>query len=617
MFIGNVVLLCSPAAEAQNKRYRNNDILSSLSSSALINTTKRVLDYDLVPSKRHEPEKMAVKAPVNDIIPVSARPSIKDGLNRIGASNSDLPHHKPAQYPKIVSKSMSDSAVGAEQQITPQKQASKMPKLTLFNKDYGTSIPQECKGDVEQEEEDENSISFVKPKSSTSTIFSLNKKKDSSKTKLAMMLSFLRGDESKDEVDTISASNKIVNTEKKEEDKDSKSANLSTSTVVTFSTATTTSVLNSSTSIPSSLSTVSTNPSESSAKVTQTSKEISKIETISKPSITFSPMPTSSKPVLSTAQTNNEEAKNEQAKKEQAKNEQAKNEQKVLTTSFTIPKSPKSPNKTIVTSNITESSPRLGGFAFSAIQTSPPSISNGSNSVSKSEAIQSVSLNTSSAPTFSFGASKPSLVSSALAKPTFSFGSTKVDDPPKSTPTLSSSGLASTAPVMNSNIAFNLGSSIPKPAQPESNKISFALPTTNTMSTTVQSAPVTSAPVGFSFGGPGVLKNANTSSNILPTNTASSVFAFGGNKSSTPAAESPFGSVKSPSTALPTFGSVTNTNNNTPQFGGNSQLTFGSNNNQALATTTASAPIFGSNTTSGATNSGGRRNIIIYMAHAI
>lgn len=547
-----------------------------MSSSALINKTKRVLDYDLVSSKRHEPEGRADKAPVNDIIPVSARPPINDGLSRIGASNSDLPHHKPAQYPKIVSKSMSDSAVGTELQTVPQRQASKAPKLTLFNKDYGISIPRECKDDAE--EEDENSISFVKPKSSTSTIFCLNKKKDSSKTKLALMLSFLRGDESKDEVDSISSSKNNVNTEKIEEDKESKSANLSTSTVVTFSTATTTSVLNTST-VPSS--TVSTNPLESIAKDTETSKEDSKNETIPKPLMTFSPMP-AAKPALSTAQT-------------KTNNEQAKNEQTVtIASSFTvptIPKSPTSPNKTIVSLNTTETSQRLGGFAFSANQTSQSS-SNGSNTLSNSVTTQSGSMNTSLAPTFSFGAPKPSIASSSSTTPTFNFGSTKADESPKGTSTLSSSDLNSSAAIVSSNNAFKIGTLISKPAQPESNKISFTLPTTNTMST-VQSAPVTSSPAGFSFGNPASSTNAKTSSETLPTNTGSSVFAFGSNTSNDTQAASPF-SVKSPSTSLPTFGSATNTNNSAPQFG-NSQLT-------------ANNPVFGNNNNTSASKiSGGRR----------
>lgn len=586
-----------------------------MSSSALINTTKRVLNYDLAPSKRHEPEKQADEAPVNDIISVSARPPINDRLSRIGASNSDLPHHKPAQFPKIVSKSMSDSAVGAEQQTTPQKQESKMPKLTLFNKDYGTDISRECKDDVneddEEEEEDENSISFVKPKSSKSTLFNLNKKKDSSKTKLAMMLSFLRGDESKDEVDSAPVLNKIVNTEKKDEDK----ANLSTSTVVTFSTATTTSVLNSSI-VPSS--TITTNTLESSVKVTETSTADSKNETVSKPLMTFSPMP-AAKPVLSMAQTNNE----------QAKDEQVVTTVSSVSTSFTFPKSITSPNKTIVSS--TENSPRLGSFAFSATQTSPSS-TNRTSPVSKSETTQSCSLNTSSATTLSFGLSKPSLVSNSMAKPTFNFGSTKPAEQPKSTAPISSSGLTSSVPVVtssNSNNAFSLGTSIPKPAQPESNKISFTLPATNNTMSTVQSAPVTSAAAGFSFGSP-VSTSANTSSNTLPTNT----FAFGSNKSSTQSA-SLFDSVKSPSTSLPSFGSVTNTNNSSaPQFG-NSPLTFGSNN-QAVTTKTTIASVFGTNSTqntpafggnvatttsslgfgnnntsSTSTNIGGRRNIVL------
>lgn len=455
-----------------------------MSSSTIISTPKRsALDYDLAPPKRLQTadgfsnEKQAEKLPVNDIIPVNARPPIHDGLSRIGASNSDLPHHKPVQYPKIVSKSISDSAVTKEQPST------KPPKLTLFNKEYTASVaPHERNQKDDDEDDDENSISFVKPKSSTSTLFS-NKNKDSSKSKLAMMLSFLRGDESRDEVDK--PLNKIEKSEEKTEI--TTGANLSTNTVVTFSTATTTSVLNS-TSIPAS---TITSSSIVEPKSQEAEKDISKIET--KPLISFSPMPKSTVSSSESAKT---------------------------TTAASTSTMPTTLNNTIASTSANESVPRLGGFAFSA--TSPTQTQSNESKTLLNSTTTSGPAVTTAAPAFSFGLAKPAASTTA---PALTFGSPKGVD-------AVSTASSSAAPPM-----FSFGSPNAKPTEPQTTKISFSLPTTNAVST-VQSAPVSNtATPTFAFGSPSATTTASSSAN-----TSSLSISFG-NNAANPAAPM-FGAAK-------------------------------------------------------------------------
>lgn len=285
----NNILCFSPTNEVQKKRYRNNDILSSLSSSIQMNVSKDAnANLDSTPVARPKTLEINTKEvsteQVNELNCLKGRRGI-GAANRIGTSKSDLTDYHKKEQPKQVLKSMSDGSVQTQE-------IRKTPKLTLFNKDYST-IKNQC--EIE-DDEDENSVSFVKPKTKTSKLFSLNRNRKPSK--LSMILSSLRGDESIDEVDTVKAKITETVTSESEEKKVSEPASLITTTNVTFSTATTTSILN------TPLSTVNTVVSEipkaieSNAEVkcaieinntqsTVVSTEVSKPETL-KPSVAIS-----------------------------------------------------------------------------------------------------------------------------------------------------------------------------------------------------------------------------------------------------------------------------------------------------------------------------------------
>lgn len=391
----NNILCCSPTNEVQMKRYRNNDILSSLSSSIQMNASKDAnANLDSTPVAR--PKTLEINAKevsteqANELNCLKGRRGI-GAANRIVTSKSDLTDYHKKEQPKQVLKSMSDGSAQTQE-------IRKTPKLTLFNKDYST-IKNQC--EIE-DDEDENSVSFVKPKTKTSKLFSLNRNRKPSK--LSMILSSLRGDESKDEVDTVKAKITETVTSESEEKKVSEPASLITTTNVTFSTATTTSILN------TPLSTVNTVVSEipkaieSNAEVkcaieinntqsTVVSAEVSKPETL-KPSTTSS----------STEAT----------------------QTTVSNTPLQTVASPNENSMPTTTSSSSQSIARVGGFSFgqnTVPQAKPITTDIKTTDLTQVSTAPSLTI---SKPTFSFGANpSANVTSTANTLPTFEFGDSK------------------------------------------------------------------------------------------------------------------------------------------------------------------------------------------------
>lgn len=455
--------------------------------------------------------------------------------SRVGTSNSDLPSHRPTEQIKPVIKSMSDGYV-------PKPETSKIPKLTLFNKDYSnTSAASDRRRDI-IDDNDEYSVSFVIPKSKTSTLFSGNKKRDQ-KSKLELMLSFLRGDESKDEVDSVrsSAINNEKPSDKNETNKaavSSTPANLTTNTSVTFSTATTTSVLN----VPSDAiktSIVEALKDNQNKSINDVSKTVESNVTQSSTSTTSLQLPTSSITVAVATSTQNQSP--------QTSNTPTT---KTPTVTFNLPSAQTSqpePISSPPTTAANETTPRLGGFSFSGTPSTftSPSIAKPTDNALPLRSEE----NKLATPTFSFGLAK-STASSALPPPYTAptFGAKTETSTP---PTQTSISQTTSAPV-----TFNFGSPASNPsALTTSTNISFGTPTT---SITSAANPIlgTSTPSMFKFGA-----TANTTTSTVPSiaNTSTSAnttqFAFGAN---------------TPSASVPTFG-------------------FG--NASVNATTTAAAPL--------------------------
>lgn len=522
----------------QKKRYKNNDILSSLSSSMIMSTPKRsLLNIDTTtPTKIVHLDRELIKDASNKSIDDnSAAKQRPPESSRVGTSNSDLPSHRPTEQIKPVIKSMSDGYV-------PKPETSKIPKLTLFNKDY--SKASERKRDI-IDDNDEYSVSFVIPKSKTSTLFSGNKNRDQ-KSKLEMMLSFLRGDESKDEVDSVrvSAGNVDKPSDKNDTNKaavSSTSANLTTNTSVTFSTATTTSVLN----VPSDAiktSTIETPKDNQNKSLNDVSKTVESNVTQSSTITTPIQLPTSSVAATTSTQIESPQTSNTLTTKSP-------------TVTFNLPSAQTSqpqPISSPPTTTSNETTPRLGGFSFSGTPstfTSPSTIKPTDNTLAPK------SGETKLATPFSFGLAK-STGSSTLPPPYTAptFGAKTETSTP---PTQSGNSQTSISQTTTAPVTFNFGSPASNPsALTTSANISFGTPTTSIPSV---ANPIlgTSTPSMFKFGA-----TANTTTSTVPsmTNTSTSAnistpFAFGAN---------------TPSTSVPTFG-------------------FG--NTPVNATTTAAAPL--------------------------
>lgn len=255
----------SSPVQAQKKRYRNNDILSSLSSSISmgLKRTASVLSESTPVARQRsdEAKENAARSAVGEHAQLTgnlADGATLDAIQRIGKSNSDIPPCQTSKPPEQVLKSMSDSSVAA----LANQPNRKPPKFTLFNKVYKGGEPA-CDGD--DADDDKAAVSYVKPKARTSSLFSLGRGRDPAKSKLSMMLNFLRGQESTDEVDAVQPAAKLAADGKGEQrttvdakadsvatdGKSDEVPNLLGGTKVTFSTATTTSVLNAPASIAS------------------------------------------------------------------------------------------------------------------------------------------------------------------------------------------------------------------------------------------------------------------------------------------------------------------------------------------------------------------------------
>lgn len=567
----NFFVSSSSSSDAQKKRYKNNDILSSLSSSISTTPKRTISNESSTPTKvlrfNHDFQKDANERANNENQMTSQKPPES---SRVGTSNSDLPLHRPSEQIKPVTKSMSDGYV-------PKQQPPKVPKLTLFNRDYSVISAVNNKRN-DPDDDDENGISFVKPKAKTSNLFNLNKNRDS-KSKLAMMLSFLRGDESKDEVDSI-GSNK-ANVEKSDEARSkapvsSTSANLSTITSVTFSTATTTSVLNAPSDTIKSIMIEPLKNSNNDANI-----DVSK-PAIPTASVVF-PLSTSKSPT--SAVSTSTPASFEKP--------QTSASAKVVTTSTQVvtfnlaATSSATTNAEVSAANTSNDTvPRLGGFTFSATSTSP-------SLLAKPVAVESPSVTKTeekkpTVPTFSFGQSN---ATSSATLPTFT------------PPTFGTNSLAKTeisAPALQTNTAVTTNS-IPAIFSFGSPKITTATATT----TSVTSASISNT---ISFG------VVSTSSMSLTTNSLGSsnpMFSFGTTAKTTAASvavttsaissgTTPFVfGTNAPSTSAPTFG-LTNT---------------ATTSTGASSTSIQATPSFSFGAANNATTKPGNENLIKKILH--
>ncbi|XP_031635847.1 uncharacterized protein LOC116348834 [Contarinia nasturtii] len=604
----------SSAAEMQQKRYKNNDILSSLSSSILMSTPKRsALNADVTASKIRRPEFNYDRDDANESVLTNScaiGKSKSEPSGVVGTSKSDLPHH-PSEPIKPVTKSMSDG-------YDPKSSTTKTNKLTLFNKVYSaTSTTGEKKKPID--DDDENSITFVKPKAKASSIFSVNKNRDQ-KSKLAMMLSFLRGDESKDEVDSVGKPS--IDSEKsnqKEEPKSaissSTSANLNTTTSVTFSTATTTSLLN----VPSDV----TKPS-----ISEPQKFEAKI-----PTVVTKPIESSATPLISLSTAASTTAPPSTAITTTIQNSPKVSTENAIKPTVTFNLPPTTAATSIATTSASDSAPRLGGFSFSATQTAFTSPLVAKPTATESLSIAKTEENKPAPPSFSFGLTKSTTNTTLPSFTPPTFGSNTLPAKTESTPASTQSSIVTAVKpqtgafqfgntTSSTPATFNLDSSASKPSvltfTPNNNtstnntnstlnqtpSMPFAFGSTSNTSKPDLNTSITSASIApFAFSATtastsappvfGSTHTVTTSTNAIPAQnqTSSPPFSFGGAVSAASAAK--------PQTGAFQFGNTTTTSVVTPSFGSPSVSTplFGMANptSSITATTQSGAFTFGAN----------------------
>lgn len=462
--------------------------------------------------------------------------------SRVGTSNSDLPLHRPMEQIKPVIKSVSDGHV-------PKPDTSKTPKLTLFNRDYSKMpISKERTRSID-DDDDDYSVSFVKPKAKTSTLFSGSKNRDQ-QSKLQMMLSFLRGDESKDVVDSVQ-SGKVVD-DKKSNEKDepkvivssSPSANLSTSTSVTFSTATTTSLLNAPTDA------IKTSPIEIKSPIKETQEASKEPEKIPAPSsIGLVPITSTPPTILPVS-----------APQSSVSNAPTKTVTFNFSPSAPATTAPISLNQTTSTSS--DSVPRLGGFCFSATTPSftlpavakPTAIATttGNSSVSQSS---TESPKPTPTPAISFGLPQSTGATSTLLG-TPVFGSTNALAKPTTNPlSLQSNQTTPAAPT------FSFGSPATKPTLASSANVGFGALSSNTTASTATSSIGTGAPSMFTFGAATNTTNPAASATFgsnIPT-TSPPAFGFNSSAVSAPATTTSLPTLNQPKPSF-SFGNTANAN---------------------------------------------------------
>lgn len=529
---------------AQNKRYRNNDILSSLSSSismGIKRTASALAESTPIIARQRSDvvNENAVKTLINDHAHLTnniIQNASGDAIRRIGKSNSDIPPCQATKQPEQVLKSMSDSSVSNQR---------KPPKLTLFNKDYNRNEPTYDGS----EDEDRSDVSYVKPKARTSSLFSLSKERDPSKSKLTMMLNFLRGQDSTDEVDTAKVNNSAKpRTDPKENvesaaktsdgskhdvasktDDSSKAPSLATTTNVTFSTAT--------------AAIVSTTQSPNvSSPIVETPKKDKPSAQIEAPSGTVA-KPLSTAPIV-------------QASPSKAP-EVPKIQFQISSSSSTVNTISPKPAAIVTTSAsdaATESTPRFGGFAFGATTAAAQTTAATLPTVSVSPA--KPTLATTAPAGFTLAAPIPATTFSTaqpLPLPPTLFG--KTADTTAKTHTFG--GLATNSSA--STVQFNSGQST-NAAQP------------NSISGQTLNTPAATQPT-FSFGGIATAA-ATTASTAAPVpvlssapSTPSGSFVFGASNINKPNVTPAFGSVQSPASVAATP-NATAPSTVTPTFGG-------------------------------------------------
>ncbi|XP_058824964.1 mucin-2 [Topomyia yanbarensis] len=180
--------------QLQTKRLcsKNNDISSSLSSSLVMNTPKRVEHVAPRPARLNVDQSFSTPATLNATVPVSMIESSKPAkLSRI--DSAPLP-----QITRIVPEFQPPLA---------ERPQPKQPKLTLFNKKYDETVVRPASTDSEDQDDDDElggRISFIKPKDK-SPIMSSDKValKRVERSKLSLILSCLSDDFDKDEESPI------------------------------------------------------------------------------------------------------------------------------------------------------------------------------------------------------------------------------------------------------------------------------------------------------------------------------------------------------------------------------------------------------------------------------
>ncbi|KAH8294805.1 hypothetical protein KR018_003211 [Drosophila ironensis] len=453
------------AAKRRNCSY-SNDIASSLSSSSRHNHKRKLLDMrDSIRSRRND---SGVSGGSPDSSPGEnvAKIQRKVDAGAIGKSQS-----MPVSVAQAVAPARTYSVPQAQSKAIQASEASPKatkPKLTLFNArqtDVGTTEPPVTK-DLDSPDIDAGEyagIQFVKPKKQNSALIRNTNVERTAKTKLAIMLSGLKGELYHEETDELDATVPAP-------------AELPTPIKPTIAPAVTTT------------STIA-NPAESKTTVAP-SKPVILSDTLIKPA---------DKPNITAASANSAgAAEAKQPEKSDKSAEAAKSE-----TKFTLPISLPAPSATAAQPSMsafgspksTEAAPKPALFSFGT-PTATPTTSTTSNTATKSS------------PVFAFG-QKPS-VDNSTAQANF-----KLDTSINTTATTTNSA----APGATS---FTLGSAAPqtalvKPVSSTTPSLSFAIPSSGISSTN------TAPPASGSLS---VAAPANNSSSMVPRE-APKPFAFG------------------------------------------------------------------------------------------
>lgn len=541
----------------------------------------------------------------NELIP----PKNAD-INRVGTSSSDLTNRPTTtQLASPVPKSISDGSVPKQ-----QKQA----KLTLFNKDYSTMpVSKKCDND---DEDDDNQISFITPKQKTTNLFDIKRHKNQAQSKLSMMLSFFRNEESRDEIDGVGGSKPKDNgatSKESEQTKPSVTIALTTSAPTAISiTPTSTTVVSSL--IPSEATQNASKTNETVTEVNTTTKTISapaenvttssKPETEPKTTITAAPPPYSfgtslaPKPAF--------EIVSKPPAVETSKPTEITLPAKPIidvAKPFTLPASASvaSEIKTSLVAMTTTSAPSIG---ISSI----PSFSFGSSNTSVSSSTSGPALSTTQIPTFNFGAPKtdiapkkvefncPQINESAnptVPTSTFNFGSSIKQ---KSLETETTNTVSAAPAIFGANITNNAMISSTTSTIPQLPQFGAINPVTTSSTIpaniTISNAAAPTKNSMFSFGTP---SSTNTTNSPIQSSQTSSTNFTG---VTTP---SSFGNasftLKTTQSQPSTFGSLatstTQSGFSNDQFGSLAKPVFGTFGTPSTTATATMTPSFGQTTT--------------------